>query len=441
MGLDVDVSRAFRGPAARKRLVEAIRDADPSSPETDWLEWKRRVDLRDKAWQGEIARQIIGFANRDPARAHRTVDGHAYLVLGVEPGCVDGVDVVDVAELESWVARYAGAAGGPRWEPHYVRVEDRHVLVIEVDPPLDGDPVHAVRKSFADPARTTIADGTIPVRRQGKTERATSADLDLLNRRASRSSSGLRLRLGWWGDPVTLGCVDVSESARAAWIEKERDRLLQPLRQHEPSEWDDLGRSLLRAMGEIRSADAYRAEVDNHLLAAERLLRDEAAARLVASGFGTIQLAIENQTDHNFEQVAIELHVPGAVAAFFDADEARDAVEFPPPPILWGTTRTPFPILDLSVPTIPPVRPRRGWIDNSASARIAFNPVHIRPLHSHALPPVHLIVFAEHAGETLHGTWFATSTSVSGSDSGEVALAIDDTPISLEDALAREAMG
>lgn len=169
MSLNLDTSHAIRGPGARKALIEAILDAPSSEQETEWLEWKSSVALDQKAWQGEIATHVIGFANREPTRARQVVGGHAYLLLGAEPGNLNGVVVFDPADLESWIARYTGRSEGPRWEPHYTSVDGKDVLVIEIDAPQAGDPIFALRKTFQDPGGNTIPDGTVFIRRHGKT--------------------------------------------------------------------------------------------------------------------------------------------------------------------------------------------------------------------------------------------------------------------------------
>ena len=96
MSLSIDTSRPIRTPAERRELVRAIRDSTPG--ELDWVEWKSGADLREKRWKVEIARQVLGFRNRDPGRAGLNVEGCAYLLIGVEPGDLSGVSPIDSAE-------------------------------------------------------------------------------------------------------------------------------------------------------------------------------------------------------------------------------------------------------------------------------------------------------------------------------------------------------
>jgi hypothetical protein len=102
--LDAVTERAIRGPSARLALVRAVRDGGIVATEADWIEWKSLADLRDRRSRMEhVVRHVLGFANRDPARAANVAEGCAYLLLGVEPGAVHGVDRIDPATLESWM--------------------------------------------------------------------------------------------------------------------------------------------------------------------------------------------------------------------------------------------------------------------------------------------------------------------------------------------------
>jgi len=66
MTLNLDTRLPIRTRAQKQALVRAIRDADASEQETDWLEWKSTADLGDRKWQAEAGRQVLGMANRDP---------------------------------------------------------------------------------------------------------------------------------------------------------------------------------------------------------------------------------------------------------------------------------------------------------------------------------------------------------------------------------------
>ena len=96
--------------------------------ETRWIEWKRSLDLTTPAGRFVAAKAILGFANRSPEVAAQTCEGTAYLVVGAEPGRVDGVEaIVDHAHLAQKIKTFAD---GPRWTPHDIPYEGKTVLVI-----------------------------------------------------------------------------------------------------------------------------------------------------------------------------------------------------------------------------------------------------------------------------------------------------------------------
>ena len=66
-----------------RSLAKEIRDG-VTATETDWLEWKRALDLTTAAARFEVSRQILGMANRVPGLARRNCGGYGYLLVGVE---------------------------------------------------------------------------------------------------------------------------------------------------------------------------------------------------------------------------------------------------------------------------------------------------------------------------------------------------------------------
>jgi hypothetical protein len=160
MTIHLDTTRPARLPSELVAVVEAVLNADPRD-EADWLEWKTGVDITAKHWQFQIARHILGFANRDPTRAVRVAGGCAYLVLGAAPKELVGVQPVDPAHLESWVAGYVGPTG-PQWNPHYVTVRGTTVLVILTEAPQPGDKILTLRKEYEQ-----YRSGTVFIRRVG----------------------------------------------------------------------------------------------------------------------------------------------------------------------------------------------------------------------------------------------------------------------------------
>jgi hypothetical protein len=103
MPFPTDVSHPFRYPSELRRLVEAVRGAG-GYDETRWIEWKRTLELTATAGIRHIAKQILGFANRDPQIAAMWAGGYAYLVIGASPDALEGVTQVDPEQLVSKVS-------------------------------------------------------------------------------------------------------------------------------------------------------------------------------------------------------------------------------------------------------------------------------------------------------------------------------------------------
>lgn len=168
MPLNFDTSRAPLREQEFGSLVLAVRDAGRGD-ESHWLEWKSWLDLKSVEARTAVARCVVGLANRQPEVAARFCEGRGYMVIGAAPGSLVGVDEVDPADLTNWWTPYLGH-DGPRWNPHWLRVEDRAVLVVEVAAPRPGDLVYAIRKEGPGQGKGTgIRDGDVFVRRAGQT--------------------------------------------------------------------------------------------------------------------------------------------------------------------------------------------------------------------------------------------------------------------------------
>lgn len=157
---------ACRTDDERAALVEAIHSSPSHSQETNWLEWKNGLDPGTNEGRFAIAKAILGFANRAVDQAQLACEGVAYMVVGVQPGAVAGVPSFDHAALGQKIKTYADE---PRWTPHYVGFDGKTVLVILVEPPRAGDPIHTLQKEFTKD-RTTHRAGTVFHRGTAHTE-------------------------------------------------------------------------------------------------------------------------------------------------------------------------------------------------------------------------------------------------------------------------------
>lgn len=166
---DLNVNRGFRLSAELLELVTAVVDSPVGTQETNWLEWKRELELDKPAGRFAIAKAILGFANRSVEQAQLCCGGAAYMIVGAEPGAATGVEIVDHAVLGQKIATYVD---GPRWTPHYIECNQKHVLVIVVEPPRPGDPIHTLQKAYSRDDKAGYHAGLIFQRATAHTEPA-----------------------------------------------------------------------------------------------------------------------------------------------------------------------------------------------------------------------------------------------------------------------------
>jgi hypothetical protein len=187
--------------------------------------------------------------------------GCAYFLAGVSPGELKGIELMDAAQLEGQVAGFVGR--DISWRADYVEVDGCNVLVVTVEPPRWSDRVHPARKTYNPEGggRSALQEGTVYVRHQASTERATAADMDMLSRRAARRRGDelvVDVRLA---PETSLRSVDLSHQAIAAYVEQEKSRLLAPLSR---AMQRTLGVSLLRSsmlMGGVVMSTAARRSI------------------------------------------------------------------------------------------------------------------------------------------------------------------------------------
>jgi hypothetical protein len=496
MTLNIDLTRAPRRPTELQDLVGAVLEADPAD-ETDWIEWKSARPLTTAEGRGDAARHILGFANRHPDRAARSFEGCGYLLIGVQPGRLFGTDRIDPAELDAGLRRYLGDPG-PRWGFHNVSYQGSHLVLFIVEPPRWGDPIYCLAREFAKyqegavfvrrmgsthaasladmsylqerllrradriqvevfwrevPARVTPLElGPAAVEEWISAERAALlVPLARIRREKADTSpkqpvSLDRLRKAGTGiTPRELEDLEQRQAAGQALTAEEQVRLeagqaqLRAIGQKAAA----MAESMLSGRREDRSRDEYRKEVEDYLNAVREAAAQAAVSAAIDGGLIQLQPVVSNHTERNFPKVEVELYIAAPVRAL---DGKPDPPGLPPRPRLFGTPR-PWPGslfgAGLTTPTsflsrVPGALGRipEVTIDNSASARLRFRPVDLRPKGQQELAAFQLLVRAELAGQTLPVNWTATSSGADGLASGSVAIEVGSTPATLRELLA-----
>jgi hypothetical protein len=448
MSIQIDMTRPLRRPNELLQLVQAIAAALPQD-EAHWVEWKSTLPLNAVDGWFTISKQILGFANRHPDRAARFVGGNGYVIIGAEPGNVVGIQPVDGAQLDSWLETYIGA-DGPVWSLNYIELQGKAVLVIIVEAPTWGQPVYPLRRTYQPQGKTKggADDGTVFVRREASTERANSAEIDMLTSRATRGSlqAPLALSLGWVYTPTALISLEFSADAVRRWIDTRRDALYESLHEGIAKKRADArirkytGIAIPQTYNPLmapdeRTAKQYESQVDSYLAQCEEALPHEAQRVIVERGLNKVSLKIENPSDRTVPDVQLVLHVPGEILAF-EEDEWGSDTPMPSPPKPFGAPR-PLMQQHFAYGSSSSVIPRglhgSGLrIENGGSATLTFSAGDIRPRSSVKLESFHLITTVPGPG-TVTATWRATSTGIEGVQDGHFDVEISDRSISIAD--------
>jgi schlafen family protein len=451
VALPIDTARPVRTHAEQHALVRAVRDAPASEQETNWLEWKGPLTLagRDATGRATIAKAVLGFANRDPDVAARVMGGCAYLLAGVSPGQLVGVDFVDAAQLEAQVATYVGRE--VQWRPDYVAVDGKEVMVVIVEPPRLGDHAHPVRKTF-NPSGPgpVLQEGTVFVRHQASTDPATAADIDMLSRRAAqRPGDELEVAVRPASE-TSLRPVDLSPEAQAKYLEHEEARLLSPISRPRRTQ---LGLSptmqnlLLGGSGgggEYRSQEKYREEISEYLDQLRDTLPKILPARAFLHEVARLRLEVVNPTDTTFTKVRVEICLPPELRVEDWHGDARAEGELPKRPVPYGRARQsplgfrggvsmaslsalgPAPVLASDFPDI---------YAGPDGVRVEYAPIDVRPQGVAPLRNIWLVI-DDPAAESIPVRWEATATNAAKRLSGTFDVPVDQPPVDVEQLMA-----
>ncbi len=199
--------------------------------------------------------------------------------------------------------------------------------------------------------------------------------------------------------------------------------------------------SFLSIRPDTRTLDQYRDEVGRHLSNYREFLSKQLRRRYVTGKIGHLKLTVVNPTDRVFEDVQIEIYLPGRVRAL-DPSELVEPSTRPgrPRPFGQGTRMSLLP--NISIPGECSVRipgalgPRpRPRIDNSTSAKVTYPSVLLRPRSQMRLDEVVLVV-EERPGSVIAGTWEATATNAEGRVKGGLAVRVATAPLAVRELLA-----
>lgn len=319
-----DLSKLPTGELGWFALITYLLKTDDRA-ERYFLEVKSEVNLSTKKDQAKVAKFILGAANRDKNLAHRRFGGHALMVLGVGHGAVVGVPAFEAKDLAVAVQRLIGA-DGPRWDFERIRVDDKDVIVVVVDPPTgevwtcraDGD---------------GLTDGTIYVRADGETRRATGDEIRALIDRAKKQPQLVDVDVAVAGEVLAL---HIDEAVLTEWISQESERL-RGMADTDTRKNAYGIRSLSLGVDDTRSREEFVAEVaewEKAAMANPTAGVVDLAGRMNSSG---IRVQLTNRTRTFLRDVRVDLVADGdLIATAWIADDPDDPVKVFHAPMEWG---------------------------------------------------------------------------------------------------------
>jgi hypothetical protein len=426
MASSIDKERLPRGSRGWRTFVEALAQIDDTG-ETHWLEMKSSLDL-SRSGAAKIAKFIIGAANRLPEVAASAIEGHALMVLGVAEGTLVGIDPVEDLELEKRLTPFLGAEG-PRWDTERVGIASgRDVLVIIVEPPKAGDPIHVCRRDGEG-----VADGDVYVRARGETRRAKSGELDLLRVRERAGVPNVELEVAVTGPVLAYSCdagvLDEHIQRRTRVL---LGRLPEPRPARSPADGSLSAIAAIVATGadspltqfataytvpENRTEDEYREEVERWAAACRAALPTLVDALLAVRAPSTTFL-VRNLTSRYLSDVRLQLHLAGAVEQIaWEADDrfvAREHLPIEPRP--WGPRQKDLGfghiVHDIFSSPVGDFRPYGGpsaSFLNGGSVTATFEMRELRPKGAEEFEGEVVLVVRDAEMTVVEGTWTATA--------------------------------
>lgn len=418
MALDVP-NRSLRSMEELSALLDAVHRATDDD-ETAAVEWKGPLDLSSSHGRVHVARAVLGIANRDPADAAGEFGGLGYVIVGLGPGDARGVASVDPADLSRGIAVYMGEADeAPRYMPTFVPFGDVRVLVVLVEAPEPGQPIFLFRKEATvdvNGKQKTYRDGSVFVRSPGRTDHATSRQMDRLQRRLlerGQPPASLRVEL----DAVVLPRLDLHPDVVGdEYVERVRNQLLDAARRRSErpaTSW--MGAGVL----DTRSLAEFEGEVSDWAASAGSDAADAMLALLAGSGVGMFTLSLVNESDHAATNAGLELLLPDEVVAV-DPDLV-DVEDLASPPVALGERDSLADFISMPVPHVPTLDLPRAPTYVDADGRVVFEAGTLRPRESRRTDRILAVVVGDGPSKLTVG-WRARTESDPGVVRGEVTF-------------------
>lgn len=433
-----DFAVRARRPSERLAIVEHILGT-PGLQETDYLEWKMGYDLAKRPGAVSTAKQLMAMANRDEKHAMRHAEGYAYVLLGVEPGNLAGVELWDSADIETWISRFAGP--DLRYDEHYVQKDGKQVLFLTIDPPKQGDPLYHFREGSEDlETKKTIPEAAIYVRHGSKAEPATSEDIARLTTRAGPASDSaaviydLSLELDT-ADVAVIGARILTDEIRDEWLRRWRADMLAKLPKPTSDPYSFGSSFGLNPIGENRSNERYTKEVDTYVQSVKAtpgLWRRIVMHDAVKQGRAKLSLTVRNDSAENYENAVVELRFVGLGRAniYASAHGADELLGIPDMPHDWGASLSTKLAREIEVPVVTSRRETAPEVEEvgPGDVLVRYPELRVRPHTPHRLPPLLVALPPHFAGMTIPVHWRITASNTKSDLADDVEFRIPGGP-------------
>lgn len=197
---DTDISPT--SPQALTDIAAWVKEVGDAA-ESHALEAKSTLNFTDrmqrKVSYAKIIKFIIGSANRDEFTAAKLFNGYGIMLIGVEQGNTPGIqDAPEQHEFDDYARKYFGSHT-PTYEFKTHQFEDKTLLFVLVDPPINGKAIYICSNDFFPSDREArgdaLFDGAIYYRNSTQTKPAESAQLRAIINRLIGGNSNAELTL------------------------------------------------------------------------------------------------------------------------------------------------------------------------------------------------------------------------------------------------------
>lgn len=451
--IDWDETKLPRTTNEWQQFLKSIASHDDY--ETEWLEQKSQGNPMKGADLGKLAKCILGMANRDPQIAAKYIAGHGLMVWGIDNGQMIGISPMEDHQLQDKLRPYL-TDDGPYWRGIRIPTDspDRHILIIDVDPPVFGHPVFLCCKNG-----DGVADGGIYVRDKTQTRSATSQEI-----RRLQSRSVL---------PVPALDIDVSIASPLKRIDRElvgadsflaaiENRLLaamppEPSKPSSPSTVKhglstslDSANSIRRlaalsiptfsayasTIPEDRTRDEYRATIAVWKQKAKNAF-PLAIDEYIGSALPDARFKITNNSAKFLKKVQVKIHIEGDIEYQQKSTKKFRLLSYlPRMPRKWGPRENELGLsasvlrsatLGPTTPYVPRlVGPDSIEFKNGGSVDVTIDVSDLRPGESYVTPEDEaVLVLPKDYDDSVHATWTLTAMDYDGIVSGEFS-----TPVS-----------